>query len=259
MNRLAQGSRVAHSVDDAADVETLPVPWVPAVATEVLTRLQSGDADTGTLHRLLRREPAIAAGVLRIANAPGYQPRVPLLSVADVEVRLGPRVLDEIALAASIQQGVFSAPGQDNELRWILRRALACAAFAKLMVTPRTTTARWAFTCGLLSNLGEPVVLCARAVTAKGDDTDTPEVLHALVGRRVAKLWKLPPLVVACIEREIPAGWSPEMRELIALVGRCRELAADLCGPGRSPRARPPRLGSHRAQVQTIVDSLTLA
>src|SRR5688572_21842385 len=109
----------------------LKVPMLPQVATDVLQAAGDDKCDAARLSGLIHKDPALAGRVLKIANSPLYMAKSPLVSLQQAVARLGFGTLTEIALAASVESGVFAAPGFEAEIQSLWQEALATAAFAK--------------------------------------------------------------------------------------------------------------------------------
>jgi putative nucleotidyltransferase with HDIG domain len=185
----------------------LALPLLPRVATEIMAIVRDPDADAATLAKLIHQDPALAAHVLRIANSPAFLPRSPIVSLQQAITRLGFGTLGEIALAASLQGGVFRVPGFEKELASIWRHALASASFAREVARQRRCNVESSFLCGLLHTIGKPAILQA-GIDIAADHRSRAEPaplialadeLHCEVGRAVAERWGLPAVVVRAI------------------------------------------------------------
>jgi len=186
----------------------LRLPLLPRVASQVVALVGSPQADANRLAELIHRDPALAGHVLRIANSPAYMPRMPIVSLQQAVSRLGLNVVAEIALAASIQGGVFKVPGYESVLLQLWRHALTSGAFAKEVARARRLNVEGAFLCGLLHAVGKPALLqlvtdVARTRALPLEPTPLFALLndlHPLVGVRIGQQWGLPKPVLAAIE-----------------------------------------------------------
>lgn len=196
----------------------LALPLLPRVATEIMAIVRDADADAATLAKLIHQDPALAAHVLRIANSPAFLPRSPIVSLQQAITRLGFGTLGEIALAASLQGGVFRVPGFEQALATIWRHALASASFAREVARQRRCNVESSFLCGLLHTIGKPAILQA-GIDIAGDrrcraEPDAllhlAEELHCEVGEVVAERWGLPAVVVRAISSYRGYDTAPE-------------------------------------------------
>jgi HD-like signal output (HDOD) protein len=273
------------------------LPLLPQVASQVVMLAGNPSADAAQLSGLIHRDQALAGQVLRIANSPGYMPKMPIVSLQQAVARLGLNAVTEIAFVASVQGGTFRVSGYEADLKKLWRHAIASAAFGKEVARVRRSNVESAFLCGLLHAVGKPAVLQVVAdverslldsptrVTA-GSNTKAQlaeavrsvlpglfDELHMGVGLRIADVWNLPRPVVNAIatyaQPETP-GLTPEA----AITCLADRLATDLCEPGRFDedelRAHPifaqlnlypddiAGLRAKRAQVTQVVDSMTV-
>lgn len=198
--RLAVADRLADG--------DLRLPLLPRVASQVVALVGSPQTDANRLAELIHRDPALAGHVLRIANSPAYMPRMPIVSLQQAVSRLGFNIVAEIALAASVQSGVFKVPGYETVLLQLWRHALTSGAFAKEVARMRRLNVEGAFLCGLLHAVGKPALLqlvtdVARArglALEPGPLFALLDDLHPLVGLRIGEQWGLPKSVLATIE-----------------------------------------------------------
>ena len=176
------------------------LPMLPTVAREVLALCQSSGTDAAKLSEVLHRDPSLAAHVLKVANSPLYQGTVPIASLQQAVSRLGIRMLCDIAIAAAVQGKLFNRPEAQDVMKALWRHSLAVGCFGKEIARTRRRNVESSFLCGLLHDVGKPVVL-----TSLLDQRDslgielTHDVLyaamdeyHAEVGMALAQLWQMP-------------------------------------------------------------------
>jgi HD-like signal output (HDOD) protein len=155
--------RLSKLLDDA--VQLCPLP---ATTHRVLQLAESDKASVATIVQAISNDPALATGVLRVANSAMYSgPRVAQLDVA--VMRLGLRELRELATAMALLASFRSRDGVQVSLhdRSVLAGSIAkSVAKATGLVPPSTAS-----TCGLLCEIGAMVCL-------------------AVDGKQYANLWK---------------------------------------------------------------------
>lgn len=230
-------------VDEQVSSGALKVPMLPQVATEVLQAVGDANCDALRLSALIHKDPALAGRVLKIANSPTYMAKSPLVSLQQAVSRLGFATLTEIALAASVQSGVFNVPGLDAELQTMWRLSLATASFAKEIARLRRLNVETAFLCGLLADVGRPVVLQAAADIARKlklpmRDAGVKEELLSIADefaleatKAVVNQWELPAAVrAAAANRETP-GLAEAYTKEAAIAGAARALGLALLHP----------------------------
>lgn len=131
------------------------LPTLPGVAMQVITSINDKHADTTSLIRILQRDPALAAKILRVANSPIYGSRRGVESLQQAVVMLGMRATHSLALSFSLVPALKlqSEGALDYALYW--RRCLLSATAAKQIaacIIPADKEA--AFLAALIQDLG---------------------------------------------------------------------------------------------------------
>jgi putative nucleotidyltransferase with HDIG domain len=217
----------------------LELPLLPDVAAEVLSLSASDVADARKLADLVHRDQTLAGSVLRIANSPGYAGRGRIVSLQQAVSRLGFTALREIAFAASVQARCFRIPGFENETRALWRHALACAVVAREIARSRRRNVETAFLCGLLHDVGKPVLLQALADIGKGASAESLALIderHPDVGGALALGWSLPAAVTESIAHHHRPSTAPSCPEAAAMTHLADAVAHRvLAEPGPDP------------------------
>lgn len=225
------------------DLTGLVVP--PSVAGAALAAMQqtpSSGALPGELLEVIRCDPALTVRVLSLA----VSRTVPAATVPAAAEHLGAEAvrLELLAACAAVDDGPQDDP---ISLRQLHRHSLAVALAAEAIAARRGGVDRGqAFVCGLLHDLGKLALVAALpksfrraaglAVSSHGDISDFERRLigadHATVGRRLAELWRLPPVVVEAVWlHHQPAGTIPPAATdaaMIKLVGLADAIARQL-------------------------------
>ena len=178
----------------------LELPVLPEVASQVVKLSNDPNADTRKLAALVQRDQAMAGHLMRLANSPFYAPKFPLVSLDQVVSRMGMKKVREIALVISCQSKVFAVPGHEATVKAMFRHALAAAAFAQEIARSRRWNVEEAFLCGLLHDVGRPVLLQElvdlHAEAGQPFQLEAAEALlsdrHAEVGSALVNGWSLP-------------------------------------------------------------------
>ena len=196
---------------------TLELPLLPGVAMEVTSAAAKEDVDARVIADLLKRDPALSAHVLRIVNSPVYSPRAQIVSLQQAVARVGAGKIREIALVIACRTGVFKAKGYEREIDDVFKHSIACALFAQEIARNTRNNVEDAFLCGLLHDVGRPVLLQA-LVTLLREARVTADreailglvtELHAQAGSALAQSWKLPETVAIALAKHhtaAPAG-----------------------------------------------------
>lgn len=178
----------------------LELPVLPEVASKVVQLSNDPNADTRQLADVIKRDQAMAGHLMRVANSPLYATATPLVSLDQVVGRMGMKKIREIALIISCQGKVFAVPGHETEVKSLFRHSLVAAAFAQEIAKSRRWNVEEAFLCGLLHDVGKPVlwqelVDLHKAANCAVDDNACRaaiNALHARIGSDLVRHWALP-------------------------------------------------------------------
>jgi putative nucleotidyltransferase with HDIG domain len=219
----------------AAGRITLPV--LPAVATEVLGLVNDSDSRIGALAATIRNDQALAGHVMKFANSPLLRGSTPMISLQQAISRLGMRLVADIAIAACMGPKLFKAPAYAALIDTIWQESLATAIWAREIARKLRRNVEVAFLCGLLHQIGKPVVLQAVQETAPliGQSLPDSTVIQHLIaehtaaaGLSVAQKWNLPELVTEAIQHIGDFRAAPHSPELVAMIAVARALAIAL-------------------------------
>ncbi len=216
--------------------DELKLPLLPQVATEVLNLTSDPDAEMAKLATLIQQDQAIASQVLKISNSAAYAPRSPIVSMQQAVSWLGMKMLGELALTVSIENGVFRVKGYEPEITSLWRQALASGLYAKEIARQGRNNVEGAFLCGLLHTIGKPVVLQAILeiqrtlnLTLEWDAfSRLLESHHVPVGASVVEKWKLPPQVKEAILYYRDCSESPSLSPVAMVTCLADHLASYL-------------------------------
>ncbi|XOV87822.1 MAG: HDOD domain-containing protein [Pseudomonadota bacterium] len=210
----------------------LDIPMLPRVAGAVIALTQDPTADMASLARFIQQDPALASRVMKIANSPSYRGVTPMASLQQAIARLGMKVMGEVALAASIGARVFSARGYESDMQALWHHAVLSAGWAREIARIRRTNVEAAFMCGLLHQIGKPVVL--QLVTELSPVPPTQAMLSDIIsefyvpaGAQLAGAWGLPAMVVTTINCHNRYETASEFPNETMIVAAARRLATE--------------------------------
>jgi len=215
----------------------LELPLLPGVAMEITSAAAKEDVDTRTIADMLKRDAALSAHVLRIVNSPVYSPRAQIVSLQQAVSRVGAVKIREIALIIACRTGVFKAKGYEEELAYVFAHSIGTALFAQEIARQTRNNVEDAFLCGLLHDVGRPVLLQA-LVTSLREVKIVPDresvlslvtELHEAAGSALAKAWTLPETVVTALGRHHTPNPDQESIpvRITSLADRFAHLAMD--------------------------------
>ena len=146
------------SYDDV--VRTLDdLPSLPAVVMELLNSIDQDDVDISVLAKKVSYDQALTAKTLRLANSSLYGLQVKVTTIQQAITYLGFQTTRNLITAAAVT-GCFAeghCPGFDHKAFW--RHSIATAACAKVLARQMRFNQDYAFTAGLLHDIGRLVLV----------------------------------------------------------------------------------------------------
>ena len=214
-----------HLVQQIVDGGDFELPLLPEAASQLLGMCNEPDCPPQELAACIRRDQAIATHVLRLANSTAFYSGAEIVSLQQAIARLGLHQIRLIVLVISCQSRVFDVQGFDAEVRNSFRRSLGAALFNQEIARTRRLNVEDAFLCGLLHDIGRPVLLQALVDVQKkqGFNVDRQSGLEAVdqhrieVGTKIIESWKLPRRVAQIVSDQLPADASIQRQEAKAL------------------------------------------
>lgn len=188
--------------------EHLDLPILPEAAARIIALCQDPDADAHDIHAALERDPSLASHVLRIANSALFAPVEPIVSLRQAVSRLGMTTIRNLALAVSMQGRIFCGRKHEDLTRRMWTHSAVAAVFAREVARRLKRNADVAFLCGLMHDVGRPLVLQAAVerpeILATEDAAGqlleaAMDAFHARVGARLVQAWGLPYPIAAVI------------------------------------------------------------
>ncbi len=183
----------------AADPDSIDLPLLPRAASEVLALREREDVDAAHVSKLIHRDPALAAHVLRVANSPLFRGRSEIVSLQQAVARLGMKQLIDLVVTASISATVFRVPGHETRVRTLWTLSLLAGLAAKELARHLRKNVEISFLCGLLHDIGSPIALQALAsmheehgFTLDSEKLDNILIsLSPAIGAALVRRWKL--------------------------------------------------------------------
>jgi putative nucleotidyltransferase with HDIG domain len=210
------------------------LPVLPDTACRVLARCRDEHCDLRELAELVTHDQALAAHVLRVANSVAYAPKTPIQSLQRAIGRLGLSTVCDIAIAVAIKQRVFAVQGHEPRIRELWQHSAATACYAQDVAQLLGRDREGAFLCGLLHDVGMPIVLQAacdvappphEAPLALGALEAAMAAFHAEFGVLLAQRWRLGGRVESAIQHHHDPVAAKPGREDVLVVTLADELA----------------------------------
>jgi putative nucleotidyltransferase with HDIG domain len=212
----------------------LDMPLLPKVAGAVIALTQDENSDMSKLAELIQRDQSLASRIMKIANSPAYRGVNQMSSLQQAISRMGMNVIAEVALAASVGAKVFQAKGYESDVANMWQHSLASSSWAKEIARIRRRNVESAFMCGLLHQIGKPMVLQAIVeITHENPLKLTSEDIHKMiqefyvdVGITLGKDWELPNNVVESIEFHQDYESAPKAQQEAMICCAANQMAS---------------------------------
>lgn len=241
--------------------ELQDLPPLPAVVMRVMQTINDPTTSAADLNRLISGDPALASKVLRLVNSSYYGFPRRISTITHAVVILGFNTVRNLTTSL----GVFNAfdpsgghTAMDREQFWAhsLGAAVAASVIARRKNIPAKAVEE-VFVGGLLHDLGklfldqyfpdQYAIALKLASAAKISIWDAEKtalgVGHALVGKRIAEKWNLPPSLTSMIMLHHQPAFSKEHFEITAVVQAAdmtaRKLHLGSGGDGLVPALSP--------------------
>jgi len=211
----------------------LDLPMLPKVTGAVIALTQDKTSDMSSLAELVQKDQSLASRVMKIANSPAYCGVNPLNSLQQAISRLGMKTIAEVALAASVGAKVFNVKGYESEVTYMWQHSLASSAWAKEIARIRRRNVESAFMCGLLHQIGKPVVLQTIVDIINENSLELTleemqnliEEFYITVGVTMGNDWELPNSVIECIEFHKDYDSAPQAIQEAMICNAANQLA----------------------------------
>jgi putative nucleotidyltransferase with HDIG domain len=135
------------------------LPSLPAVVMELLSNIDQDDVDISVLAKKVSHDQALTAKTLRLANSSLYGLQVRVTTIQQAITFLGFQTTRNLITAAAVT-GCFAqgqCPGFDDKAFW--RHSIAAAACCKVIARRVRFNQDYAFTAGLLHDIGRLVLV----------------------------------------------------------------------------------------------------
>ncbi|HED64891.1 MAG TPA: HDOD domain-containing protein [Planctomycetes bacterium] len=179
----------------------LDLPFQSNTAAQVLELCNDERCDAHRLAELISLDQSLAGHVLSVSNSAVYAPTEPIVSLQQAVSRLGIGTICEISVAVALKGRVFDVPGHAVRIREMWMHSAATGVYTKEVARSLRMNVEGAFLCGLLHDVGKPIVL-QNLVDLSRTKTNRPvpsgileaamDEFHEVVGAMMVEHWKLP-------------------------------------------------------------------
>lgn len=211
----------------------LTLPVLPHVGSQVMQLVNDPESDAAALSQIIQSDQSMAGHVMRISNSAAYSPVAKITSLQQAIARLGMRTISEISLAATMGPKMFPAEGFESVISDIWQSSLANALWSREISRVARKNVEVAFLCGLLCEVGRPVVL--QTVLQISEETGVVvdresmqpllDAYHAQVGAKLVNHWQLPEIVGQTIIGLTGAEVNPSAHHIVDIVKAAKIFA----------------------------------
>ena len=137
------------------------LPSLPQVLVQILDAIHSDNADYQQIAQIIRRDIAVAARVIAVANSSYYGRAKNCGTIERALLFLGTETIKTIVITTSIKQYFNHFSQQHHQfLNLFWRKSLIAANFSQVLATlTRYSAPDEAYLCGLLSDVGQLLLL----------------------------------------------------------------------------------------------------
>jgi len=254
------------------------LPPMPHIAAQVLDRLSDEDSTPQQIHRLLIKDQALAARVLRVANSPYYGASRSIATLRDAVMFMGFDSVKSLIMTA-VLKGLFSNVGLVEKLLW--EHAVGCGLAAR-KIGDRVGFRRSeeAYVAGLMHDVGKaalflrvPAVMREIMEEVYNDGAHFFEVekrrlsfTHADVGGVIADKWRFSNDIEEAIANHHDPDQARSAMDLTQIVSLANSICHKLSvGPTRKPdldlneTSSVKKLGLGPASIEEILFEVSKA
>lgn len=188
------------------------LPTVPKIMQELLQNIDQNDVALPVIGKKIAMDQSLGASVLKMANSAAFRGQKEITSIEEAVIRLGIKRIRSLVVAAGLSQ--FLPKNVDPKTFWL--DAFRVANLAKVMAKHADSDPETAFTCGLLHNIGELVIVAGLPDEAAEVDLLVKEGAtrieaqrkqlgydYAQIGAALARRWKFSPLIAKAIAQQL--------------------------------------------------------
>jgi HD-like signal output (HDOD) protein len=209
------------------------IPMLPEVAVRVMRLSADPAANAERLAALVKVDVALSASLLRVANGVTRRPVEPIRSLQQAIAWLGLDETASLAFTLVVQGRLLNIPGQNQAVRRLWRHALASALWSRQLAQRVAYDPNLCYLCGLLHEVGKPVVLAVAHELATGAQLQLTlpqyarlvETFWRPMGIAAAAAWNLPVPVAATMAQWEAYAAAGDLRIECNIVALAHRLA----------------------------------
>jgi len=217
----------------------LELPALPEVANRVVSACFDPECDLARLVQIIETDAFMSGHLLRVTNSALYSPPRPITSLQHALSLLGLNQTRDVALRVSLEHRIFQIRGCEQRARELFEHAHDTALISRELSSLLHLEEDEAFLCGLLHDIGRPVLLQAiddlrirQGIKSRRRLELAPAVMeaaateyHTEVGARLIENWNLPARFTEVPRYHHDPDAAPDPSTLTRIVCLANDLA----------------------------------
>jgi HD-like signal output (HDOD) protein len=217
------------TLETELESRAIELPLLPNVAAEVLSSTLDDKSDATRLAELIQQDQGMATHIMRVVNSPAFRGSTEIVALQQAIARLGMERIREISLTISLKGTLFVSGPYDDYLDKSWNHGLRTGLWSKEVARCAKKNVEIAYLCGLLHNVGTPLVvnrLAALDASLDQDDLLAITTQYApQAGIILVEEWHLPSAVGMTIRFKGEFDRAQNAADTVAIVDAASYLA----------------------------------
>ena len=212
-------------IEGLIERDELVLPTLPEIALKVRDIAEDENASIQDLSRVLIKDPAMSARLLRVVNSPMVRSAVPITDISTAISRMGIDFTTNLVVSIAMEQ-MFQATNEviDKRMRACWSHATEIAASAQVLARHFTSLPPdQALLAGLVHQIGTlPILAYAEQSGSLLQDAKTLDhairALHQPLGEKVLSSWDFPDDIINVTRDYLNFDRTPDVADLTDLI-----------------------------------------
>jgi HD-like signal output (HDOD) protein len=247
----------------------IELPSFPEIAVQVRKLLADPNASIAQVVRVVGSEPALAARLMRVANASAFnRSGRPITDLRTAINRIGYSMVRSAAIAFAMSQMRRGSKLKEIEpqLNALWRQSTLVAAFAYVLARScSSVNPDEAMLTGMMHGIGKLYILTRAAEHAElfTDEAALEDILdqwHASVGKAILENWEFADAMSQAVGEQDHHGGDeelePDLSDVVAVAVIMASYQSDVPGLELALNGLPPsiRLGLDEARIRSVIE-----
>ncbi|MGE5314488.1 MAG: HDOD domain-containing protein [Acidobacteriota bacterium] len=248
----------------------IEISSLPMMFVRITEAINNPRTSVHEISKIIGEDPGLTARLLRIVNSAFYNFPTKIDTISRAVTIVGTQQLRDLALATSVIRLFKGIPRELADMESFWRHSIACGAAARTLAGyRRESNIERFFVAGILHDLGRLVIFGkvpeqAREAIAMANEKNMPlyqaerTVLgfdHALVGRALLQLWKLPNNLVDVVSYHHAPSGSLSFPNETAII-HIADIFAHALGLGSSGERSVPSFSPEAWELMGVQTSI---